>query len=232
MSKAQDIVLWEQWNRSKTDQNMDALLRQINPLVQKEVNKWMGALARPLLEIEAKRLAVEAIRSYNPHRGAALGTHVTNQLKKLSRISYTHQNVARIPEYQSLKFHTYNLAESSLKDRLGRDPTTDELADSLGWSNSYLRGFQRGLRREFVESGEVPPFFDTTSGESGLIDFVYNDLSPVQKRIFEHTTGYGGKKVLSNPELINKLKMTQGQLSYQKKLLVTKIGKLTEGKSL
>lgn len=232
MSKAQDIILWEQWNRNKTDQNMDALLRQLNPLIQKEVNKWMGALARPLLETEAKRLAVEAIRSYNPHRGAALGTHVTNQLKKLSRVSYTHQNVARIPEYQALKFHTYNLAESSLKDHLGREPTYDELADSLGWSTSYLRNFQRGMRREFVESGKVPPFFDTSSGESGLIDFVYNDLSPVQKKIFEHTTGYGGKNVLSNPELLKKLDMTQGQLSYQKKLLVTKIEKLTKGKSL
>lgn len=218
-----DMELWREWKRSPSDANMQRLLRQLNPLIQRSVNQWAGTLARPLLELEAKTLAAEAIKSFDPKRGAKLGTHVTNRLQKLSRINYTYQNVARAPEYQALQFHTYNLAESALKDSLGRDPTFDELGDELGWSSSQLRNFQRGLRKEFVESGEVPPFFDTPSGEDGLIDFVYNDLSPLQKQIFEHTTGYGGAKPLSNPQMMRKLKLSQGQLSYRKKQLVDKI---------
>ena len=229
MGKERDRGVWDQWKKAPTDANLQAMLRQLNPLIQREVNKWTGTLARPLLELEAKRLATEAIRSFDPTRGAALGTHVANRLKKISRISYTYQNVARIPEYQALKFHTYNLAESSLKDKFGRDPTSNELRDELGWSSSYLKNFQRGLRREFVESGDLPPFFGTVTGEGALIDFVYNDLSPVQKKIFEHTTGYRGAKRLDNPGLMKRLKMTQGQLSYQKKLLVNKIEKVMSG---
>jgi hypothetical protein len=218
-----DTELWREWKKSPTDANMQNLLRQLNPLIQRSVNQWAGTLARPLLELEAKTLAAEAIKSFDPKRGAKLGTHVTNRLQKLSRINYTYQNVARAPEYQALQFHTYNLAESALKDSLGRDPTFDELSDELGWSSSQLRNFQRGMRKEFVESGEVPPFFDTPSGEDGLIDFVYNDLSPLQKQIFEHTTGYGGAKTMNNPQLMRKLKLSQGQLSYRKKQLVDKI---------
>jgi len=218
-----DTKLWKEWRADPTDNNMQLLLKQLNPLIQKSVNQWSGTLARPLLELEAKTLASEAINNFDPNRGAKLGTHVTNRLQKLSRINYTYQNVARAPEYQALQFHTYNLAESALKDSLGRDPTSTEMTDELGWSSSQFRNFKKGLRKEFVESGGTSPLFDTPTGEDGLIDFVYNDLSPLQKQIFEHTTGYGGAKTMNNPQLMRKLKLSQGQLSYRKKQLVDRI---------
>jgi len=227
--KEQDLEIWKTWKKQPTPSNMQAVLNQVNPLVQKEVNRWSGTLARPAIEIEGKRLAAEAIESYSPTGGAALSTHIMNRLKKLSRLPYTHQNIARIPEYQTLKFHTYNLAQSSLQDRFGRDPTVDELSDELGWSKNHLAGFQKSLRKEFVESGITPPIFDASTDENGMVDFVFHDLSPVQKQIFQHSTGYGGAPVLSNPDMTKKLKMTQGQLSYQKRLLVDKIQLVTGG---
>lgn len=221
--KEQDLEIWKVWKKQPTPANMQAVLRQVDPLIQKEVNRWSGKLARPALELEAKRLAAEAVESYSPTGGAALSTHVMNRLRKLSRLPYTHQNIARIPEYQTLKFHTYELAKSALQDRLGRDPTVDELANELGWSKNHLTSFQKSIRKEFVESGEPPPIFDTHTDESGMVDFVFHDLSPVQKQIFQYSTGYGGAPILSNPDMTKKLKLTQGQLSYQKRLLVNKI---------
>lgn len=217
-----DTQAWRAWRRQQNSTTLQGVLDRLNPLIQSEVNRWSGTLARPALEIEAKRLAVEAIQSFSPEGGASLATHVTNRLKKLSRLLYTHQNIARIPEYQTLKYHTYASASAALQDKLGREPTHSELADALGWSKSGLKTFQSSLRREFVESGDTPPFFDQEEGEGGMIDYVYHDLSPVQKQIFEYTTGYGGKKPLSNPEITKKLKMTQGQLSYQKRLITNK----------
>jgi DNA-directed RNA polymerase specialized sigma subunit len=202
----------------------------LNPIIQTEVNRWSGTLARPDLEIEAKRLAVEAIESFSPTGGASLATHVSNRLKKLSRLSYTHQNVARLPEYQTLKFRTFADAQSKLTDKFGRDPTHTELADELCWSKPAVKSFQTSLRREFIESGDLPPYFDEEREDSGILDYVYHDLSPQQKKIFEHTTGYGGVKVLSNPELTKKLKLTQGQLSYQKRTLVNKFERLMSKK--
>ena len=230
MYAEKDKAVWQAWNASPSSSNMEVVLRQLNPIIQQAVNRWAGTLARPLLELEAKRLAVQAVRTYNPSSGAALATHVSNRLRKLSRITYTHQNVARLPEHRMVRFHTFNLANSSLSDRLWREPTVDELVDELGWSRSYLEHFQKGMRKEFLESAPTPPHFDSRPGDEGFIDFVFNDLNPVQKKIFEHTTGYGGMPLLSNPKLRKKLKLSQGQLSYQKKLLIGKIGKLTEGK--
>jgi hypothetical protein len=224
-----DVELWKKWHRGRQDADLQALLQQLDPLVQSEVNRWAGSLARPLLELDAKRLAAEAIQSYDPHKGAALGTHVANRLKKLSRLSYTHQNIGRIPEHQTLKFHSFQLSQENLKDKLGRDPTTNELSEDLGWSKPYLDRFQRSMRKEFVESGAMPPIFDSGAGDSGMIDFAYNDMNPMHKKMFEHTTGYGGAKILDNQDLMKKLKLTQGQYSYQKRQLVDQLEQVLYG---
>lgn len=227
--KGKDLEVWRDWKGNPTSPNMQRVLDRMNPVVQSEVNRWSGTLARPLLELEAKRLAAEAIKSYSPKRGAALATHVTNRLRKLSRLSYTHQNVARIPEYQTMQFHTYQSAKTDLEDKLGREPSGAELSDQLGWSKPYLSRFQNSLRKEFLESGEPPPIFDKPSDDARLIDFLYNDLPPQQQTLFQHTTGYLGSPVLSNQQLMKKLKMSQGQLSYQKRLLTNHIKDATGG---
>jgi len=221
-----DTAAWREWKRAPNSVNLGRLLQQLNPIIQREVGRWVGTLARPALELEAKKLAAEAIESYSPTAGAALATHVTNRLKKLSRLSYTHQNIARIPEYQTLKFRTFTDAQMELADKFGREPTADELADELRWSNAAVANFQTNLRREFVESGELPPHFDQSHGTGGEIDFIYHDLTPMQKKIFEHTTGYGGARVLNNPQLTEKLELTQGQLSYQKRALTNRFESL------
>jgi DNA-directed RNA polymerase specialized sigma subunit len=224
-----DMALWHAWSRMRSDSNLYNLLVQLDPLIQSEVNRWAGSLARPLLELEAKKLAIDAITSFSPTGGASLGSHVMNSLKRLSRLVYTHQNIGRIPEHQVLKLQSYNVAINNLKDQLGRDPTTEEIGEDLRWSKPYLSRFQKSLRKEYVESGDTPPIFDTNSGSSGTIDFVYNDLPTLHKKIFEHTTGYGGAKILDNQALMKKLHLTQGQYSYQKKQLVDKVEKTLHG---
>lgn len=233
----QDFALWQAWKRSPTDANLSALLKQVDPLIHKEVNKWSGTLARPLLETEGKKLAVESFHSYDPARGAGIGTHVSNGLLKMSRLSYANQNVARLPENKMLAFHSYNLAHSELQDDLGRAPTTDELADHLGWSIPHLTDFRKQIsHQELLESGGT----STGEGNAGqlfdadetdhTVDFIHHDLPPTQKAIFEHLTGYGGAKVLPNHEIQKKLNLTQGQYSYQKKKLLDHVDNVVGGK--
>lgn len=223
-----DLALWQAWKRSPTPSNLSAVLAQLNPLIQQEVNKWSGSLARPILEAEGRRLTIMALERYSPDRGAALATHVANYLKKLSRLSYTHQSIARLPENKRLKYHTYSVAESTLADQLGRPPTVDELSDHLGWSAKYVNRFQNeAARKELLESGPTPSGFEEEEHDV-LTDLVYHDLAPVQKQIMEHLTGYQNAPILNNQALMKKLKLTQGQYSYQKRLITdafTKAGK-------
>ncbi len=230
-----DLDMWHAWKRKPTDANASALLTQVSPLISREASKWDQTLARPLLETEGKRLAMQAFHSYDPNKGAALGTHVVNQLQRMSRLAYANQNVARLPENKMLWFHSYHKAHARLADELGRPPTTDELADELGWSIPKVEEFRTSIgRRELLESGGAEE-----SGSAGLyeadkqehlVDFIHHDLPPQQKAIFEHLTGYGGAETLSNQQIQKKLGLTQGQYSYLKEKLVTRVSAAQGGR--
>lgn len=221
-TKQKDLELWRAWKKSGNSQDLQKLLDQMSPIINREVNKWAPAMSRSLLEAEGKRLAVLAFRDYKPNAGTALSTFVASRLPKLSRTVYSNQNAARLSEANSLLFHTYNSAQNKLNDQLGREPTRDELADELGWSQRKLRQFQRQTsRKEYVESEDHP---DAGSDvDQYLVDFIHHDLFGYQKQIFEYLTGYQGSPKLSNNEIMKKLKLTQGQYSYQKGLLIKHI---------
>jgi hypothetical protein len=137
---------------------------------------------------------------------------------------YSSQNAARMSETKALGFNAYHNAYTDLKDNHGREPTVIELADHLAWSPKRVTEFQQQAgRKEFVESEEHPDSDD--NAEDHLVDFIYHDLPPLQQKIFEHASGYRGAPRLSGKGMMKKLNLTQGQLSYQKALLVTAIEK-------
>lgn len=220
-SASQDLKLWQAWKRSQNQTDLQALLNQLQPLIHQQVIRWSGTLSPVTLELQAKTLAVEAIKTYDPKKGAALGTHVTNQLQKLSRTVYTHGQALRLPEHKAVSMASFSVAQQQLADRLGREPTANELADELGWTSMRVQEFQRAYtRKELLTSGEFnPASFPVADQADPMVTFVYHDMAPKTQQLFEHITGFGGKPVLSNKELMAKFKMTQGQLSYQKQKL-------------
>ena len=215
-SKDRDIELWKAWKRTKSPMDLQPLLKQFEGLVNKEVNRWGGVIAREVLEMEGLRLAKQAFETYDPKAGTALSTHVTNYLQKLSRTVYEHQNLARIPEYQTLKIKQFEKARSDLESQLGRDPSASELASKLMWSLAAVEELRTQMRRESLESKDTHGIPVAGYGaHDSQIHLVYHDLTPMQKVVFEHKTGYGGAPVLSGDELMKKTKLSQGQLSYE-----------------
>ena len=216
--KDKDIELWRKWKQTKSPVDLEALLAQLNPIIQKEINRWSGALARPIVELEARRIASQAFDGYNENAGAALSTYLTNSLAKLSRITYSQQGLAYVPEYKRLDINKVNQASNHLESELGRPPNNQELSEHLGWSRAALVKVQKLNRSEHTEFQENVPSYGSDSHD-GLVDLIYHDLNPSQKVLFEHITGYGGKPELNNQQLMDKLKLTQGQLSYERRKL-------------
>ena len=212
-----DFNAWDKWNKSKKIDNLQELHTQMHPLIMREVSKWKGTIAPEVLEMEARGLAQKAFETYDPARNVALGTHVANGLQKLSRINYQYQNPARLPEHRQVKFHTFHYAKINLENDMWREPTLDDMSDSLGWNKKEVWRMNQEIRKDFTESVPVTSgvFFNNVDHDP-MIDFYYHDLSPEDKLIFESTTGYGGKKILNMVELQKLTKLTQSQLSYRK----------------
>ena len=229
--KEKDLELWRQWNQSNRKKDLHALLVNLDPIIQTQVNKWSGTLARPMLESKARVLAANALHNFDPNRGTAPATHVTNQLQKLSRTVYSHTQAVRIPEHKSVAMASFSAGFNIIRDRLGRDPTTVELADHMGWTQKRTAEFQQAFdRKELLGSGEFQPAaFPVVDGYDPVVAFVYHDLAPKDQQLFEHVTGYGGKAIMPNAQLMRRFKLTQGQLSYKKRKLIDKFQRAQTG---
>lgn len=228
--KDQDLILWERYKKNKSPVDRAALLQRLDPLIQNAVNKWTGAVSRPALLTEAKLLAVKAFDTYDPTKGTALATHVVSNLAPISRIVYTYQNTARLPENITLKLHTYNTAVEHLKAHHGREPSTDELHQELGWNAAELNKLRAYQRADLIESGPAvssDAFFDDKDDtDEDILSAIYYDLMPEEKKLMEMVTGFNGHKVLSNPEILKATGMSQAQLSYKKTQLTNKIQRM------
>ena len=225
--KKQDVKLWTAYNTDPTSNNLRPLMTAMQPLIHSEVNRWKAAAPQVALKRHADALTLHAIKTYDPNKGAALGTHVMNRLKKLSRTAYQHQDLVRLPENKKLRSQALYNASSELQGEFGRDPTNDELADRLGWSPKRVSDVQRSLVGEYVESQDVGgEMFSDVYGRDGsdpVLDYIYYDLDPTDKQIFEHLTGYSGKPVMTMQQVAMKLGLTDSQVRTRKTRIVKKI---------
>jgi DNA-directed RNA polymerase specialized sigma subunit len=150
--KARDLELYHAWKESGDKRALANLMRQLHPIVYSEVRRASGTLPESALSAEAKYWTVRALQTYDPTKGVAISTHVTNYLPKVRRLNYKYQNVARLPENVHLEYTPLVNAISHLEETLLREPTDEEIAAHLGWSKAYVTRFRKSLYKDLVES--------------------------------------------------------------------------------
>jgi DNA-directed RNA polymerase specialized sigma subunit len=220
----EDITLWKQWKKNKNPQTTSALVNQLLPLVKNDVVRYANNIPYPVAEAHAKDLIIDACTNYNPNQGVALSTFVKSYMPKMNQVSQAWLGTIKIPSHRRDKYSTFKNSYETLSNSLRRDPSTSELADHLGWSQSEVARFLKEIRSEFTEDRPVYSDYKVhSSKEEEMIDFIYHDLSSEEKILFEFRTGYGGKPKLSNEKIMKRLGMNQNQLSYKLKKLEQKI---------
>jgi DNA-directed RNA polymerase specialized sigma subunit len=227
--KDQDFKLWSEYKATGDLQKKKDLIKQFEPLIYSQVKKWEGVVPTEVLTNEAKVLTAKAIDTYKANKGAALGTHITNNLAPISRIVYTYQNTARLPENITLKMQSFNAAQEHLSATLGREPTTDELRDELGWPSKEINRIKQYNHKDLVESvgGVSGDFYDSDdSQEDHELTAIYFSLTPDEKNLFEDITGFNGVPKLDTQQILKKYNLTQAQLSYKKSLITNKIANM------
>lgn len=225
-----DQELWSRWKANKSPANLEALMAQVMPLIRNETQRWNRVVPQLILEAHAKELALKAFETYNPNRDVLLSTHVVNNLKPLSRLSYDSQSTLSVPEAQRITFNQVQNTYAHLEDELGHKPTVHHVADRLGLPVAEVHKVMHNVARsELTESGDGP-VFQLHDSDDDLIHLAYYDLTPLQQKIFVMRTGYTPSGI-TNPMLIKDgegimkdLGITQGQLSYQ----LTQIAKVLE----
>lgn len=206
-----------EWKKNPTKRKLGNVLRQLEPTINVELNSYKGQVADNTLKGMAKKIAISAIRSYKPSRQTALTTHVKSQMRRLHRVNYESANI-RLPENLQQGIGGFLRAKDHLEAKLGREPTAAEIADELRWSIHKVTQLEKRLRNEVADTQlEFSPIHVEESPFGHKIDYFYNDLPVTDQLIFEHTTGYGGKKLLKKSIIAKQLGISPARVSQRVK---------------
>jgi RNA polymerase primary sigma factor len=219
-------TVYTQWQQQRTPEVNTRLLSTVQPVIDTAVASYAGNNQSPTIKSRAKLLALKAMETYDPKRGN-VRTHLLSQLQGLRRLSAQEQNIISIPEQVGLDFQNLSESENELRDRLGRDPTDDELADHTGLSTRRIKKI-RAFHQPIPESATVQENDDEMNdggvassvpganrAQQAWMNFVYDDLSPTDKLIMDMTLGRNGKRQTSTQEIAKRLNITPGAVSQR-----------------
>ncbi len=225
------------WQKQPTPQTTGTLLRKLQPVIDRGVRAHVGPKVSPVLRSRARRVTLDALNTYDPQQ-ARLSTHVTNHLKGLRRISRQQQQVLRVPERVSLDQQFLVNAETELHDKLGREPTSGELADHTGVSQArihYVRKFRppvaEGSLLASMDSGSDEGSFQPAVEQDStpiLLEAVYGDLGGMNQKIMDWTLGLHGSEAISNQDIARRLRLTPGAVSQRKAQIQKRIYEMEE----
>lgn len=229
------IPEYSAWKKKPDKSSRGALLRKLQPSIDRGISAHVGKSTSPVLRSSARRLALGALDTYDPQR-ARLSTHVINHMKGLRRIARQQQQVLKMPERVALDRNFLFKAETELTDTLGREPTITELADHTRLSERRIRKVQ-----SFANPVYEGSLLAMTNGEGGggfepqveqesmdtISRAVYEDLDPTNQNIMAWTLGLNGRQY-SNQQIASKLGLTPGAVSQRKQVIQSRLDEVQE----
>lgn len=227
---------YEKWKTEPTPENMATVIAELDPMINAEIHRYPGP--KPLLRGRARRLALDAVRSYDPASGAQLRSWVTTQLQPLSRYSNTLKPI-KLPEVAVRQAAEVHRLDRELADEMGHNPTDEELADHSGISVRRIQKLRQMVRptvsegslqvADDTDSSGMAPGVDTPRNISGAEDAVYSSLDPRDQQIFDMKTGKHGKRMLSNQDIARRLGVTPALISQRSQQIAMQIQQTVGG---
>ncbi|HSN72859.1 MAG TPA: sigma-70 domain-containing protein [Steroidobacteraceae bacterium] len=225
---------YEAWRSNQRPEQMTQLLDAARPVIDRALSAYAGG--NKALTGRAKRLAIDAFKTFDPTRGAKLRTHLYIRLQPLQRAYTKRTSPLAVPERVQLDLLRLQQTERAMRDELNREPADMELAERLNMSPrriAHVRAFSKGLVSEGqLRSPEGEPLqlgLQQVSPDDLWVEYVHHDLSPIDKKIFEWKTGIYGKKMLSTNEIARRLNISPSAVSQRALKIAMLLERLQNG---
>jgi DNA-directed RNA polymerase specialized sigma subunit len=138
---AEDLAQWKIWKSAEPGSKerrraykkllanytgvMDSTLRHYASAIE------FSGLPPSALKSKQRQIFMDALKKYDPSRGAALKTFVNWQLQGVKRYVQDRQNILHVPDRVLNRIADVRRARETLMDDLGRSPTSEEISSFL-----------------------------------------------------------------------------------------------------
>lgn len=197
---------WQQWKAAPSPKLMSAALKSVQPTIDTAISRQPRFNAS-VLGGEAKRLAIQAIKSFDPAHSASLSTHVFNHLRPLARYTQEMSRAVSVPRDAREQYGKVVRNEQDFEEEHNRPPTDWELQDRMGLSRERLAKIRQVGKYEFAEGAlESSPDVQQEEPTVSLwTDYVYYSLPERDRQIMDYRLGRNGKTQLSTEDIAKRL---------------------------
>jgi hypothetical protein len=239
-TRKKEELLWHDWIRSgKKPETFVPLWKSHLRLINSAVGRFKGVeINKAALQAHATQLYYDALESWNPAMkgGAALHSHVYNNLRGLKRYVVKFQNTAKITEPLAEKITPFRTARAELAERLEYDPPLHQIVEythSKNWAGKKLSmkdalEVSRYVRRGFDISagGEDVEGAGTHRNDPNIqiAHLIYHSLKPHEQKVHELLFPRdGGQPIFASGDIARKLGWHVSKVSKAKNVILTKI---------
>ena len=205
---------YTRWVTEPTPTNMSSIVSALNPTLNSEIQRYKGP--KPILKTQAKKLAIKAVKSYDPASPAKLRSWVITNLQPLTRYGRSITSPMHASELAVRQAAELEATRQRLSDELGDSPTDDQLADEMGISTKRITRLRELVKPTLSEQGfsseEGGEVYDVAIKNVGTDpalrtaqEMVFQSLDDRDKKIMDLKTGYNGKKAIDNMSIANRV---------------------------
>ena len=228
LQPAEDDVV-SQWKKNKSPENTKKVLQYLKPTIQSALHTY-APNQEQAFRLKATSMALSQLDKYQPSKGSSPRTFVFTSLQRLNRLRRERQTPIHIPESQVYAKKLIDQKRSILQDKLGREPSDQQLSDFVGISKAKLNKLNLNSATVNTSSAQDTQSGHDLLGTSQLSDkdyynYVYDSVSPVDQKIMQWSSGMNGKQ-LSNNEIAHKLNLSPGAVSQRKAKIQELMGKV------
>ena len=213
--RSHGLPSYNEWSNAPSEDNFKLVLKDLKPTISAGLRSYGGGSKD--LNTRANILAAQAVKSYDPSKGASLNTHVFTNLQRLQRYRAQRSYAVHIPENVHLDRGLVTKYITKYTDQHGYDPDTQTIADSLNMSSKRVmkarRNMEGSVSQSLSEKGDLPG--QERDAQHIWMDYVYHDLSPSNRKIFEWTTGYNETARIPKKDIAKHLKISPAAVSMR-----------------
>ena len=221
--REKELQYLHEFRKNPSQKTFEPLYNSFEPMILKATQRNM--FGSPIPKAAHRALAaqsfLDATKNWKPSAGSFSTYAFSTIANKGKRLNLKYQNFGYIPEGRATKYQSFQTALHLLREELGRDPSTHELADEMALPVVEVERLQKEVKKSYLEDSSIqmkgPAFAQSDNVVKAAHDFMHQ-LIPAHQVVLEYALGMNGKpsltKATGGPD-IKAIMKTSGQSEAQ-----------------